>query len=125
MPAYGQVFLAEFLGGALLTYACLALKLSIKNEPKDIYTYPIGYTVASIALIQLFRDVSGGVFNPCLALAQICWQNLTYYYSKDEVDGAYWTPDYAVCYILAPFLGAFFAANMFNRIKLTQQKLVF
>lgn len=75
--------------------------------------YPIGYTVASMGLNQIFKNVSGGCFNPSLALAQICWQNLTYYY-KEGVDGAYWTPDYAVCYIMGPMIGAFFAGNLFN-----------
>lgn len=39
---------------------------------------------------------------------------MTFYYTKETVDGAYWTPDYAVAYILGPLVGAFFAANMFN-----------
>lgn len=71
-PAYGQVFFAESLGAAILTFMVLALKLTAKDS-KDIYTYPVGYTVASIALNQLFIEVSGGVFNPSLAFAQICW----------------------------------------------------
>ena len=29
-------------------------------------------------------------------------------------DQSYWTPDYAVCYILAPFIGAFLAGNVFG-----------
>lgn len=33
------------------------------------------------------------------------------------MDGAYWTPDYAVAYILGPLVGAFFAANLYNSTK--------
>jgi len=29
-------------------------------------------------------------------------------------DQSYWTPDYAVCYTLAPFIGAFLAGNVFG-----------
>lgn len=67
--------------------------------------------------------MSGGVFNPCLAFAQICWQNLTFYYSKDEVDGAYWTPEYAVSYILGPMIGAYLGANCFNFMKIMLKRL--
>ena len=62
-PAYGQVFLAEAMGGGILTYAVLCLKISAQNR-LDLYTYPIGYTIVSIALNQLFSAISGGVFNP-------------------------------------------------------------
>ena len=61
----------------------------------------------------MFKDVSGGIFNPALSIAQICWQNLTYFYEVGE-DQSYWTPDYAVCYIMAPMIGAFMAGNVFN-----------
>jgi hypothetical protein len=29
-------------------------------------------------------------------------------------DQSYWTPEYAMCYILAPFIGAFLAGNVFG-----------
>jgi glycerol uptake facilitator-like aquaporin len=67
-PAYGQVFLAECLGGGCLVYAVLNLK-NLSKSTADRYLYPIGYTVASIALNQTFKKVSNGVFNPSLALA--------------------------------------------------------
>jgi len=60
--------LAEALGGGILTYAVLSLKSNAK-EAQDLYTYPVGYTVCSIAVNQLFKNISGGVFNPCLAFA--------------------------------------------------------
>jgi glycerol uptake facilitator-like aquaporin len=110
------VFLAEALGAGIIVYAVLCLKANMVRG-SDIYMYPIGYTVVSIGCNQLFRGVSGGVFNPALALAEICWQNLTYYYEPGG-DQPYWTPDFAVSYIMAPFVGAFFAANMYNFQKL-------
>lgn len=38
---------------------------------------------------------------------------MTYYYEVGA-DQTYWTPDYAVCYIMAPWIGAFMAGNVFN-----------
>jgi hypothetical protein len=61
----------------------------------------------------MFSKVSGGLFNPALALSQIVWQNLTYYFEQGA-DQSYWTPEYATCYILAPFVGAFLAGNVFG-----------
>jgi len=67
-PAYGQVFLAECMGGGCLVYVVLNLK-NLSKSTADRYLYPIGYTVASIAMNQTFKKVSNGVFNPSLALA--------------------------------------------------------
>lgn len=91
----------------------LNLKYRIYVGGKNPYFYPIGYTVCSIGLHQMFKEVSGGIFNPALSIAQICWQNLTYRYEIGS-DQSYWTPDYAVCYIMAPWIGAFMAGNVFN-----------
>jgi glycerol uptake facilitator-like aquaporin len=61
----------------------------------------------------MFAEVSGGVFNPAIILSQITWQNLTYYFELGA-DQSYWTPEYATCYCLAPFIGAFMAGNAFG-----------
>jgi hypothetical protein len=64
--------------------------------------------------------VSGGVFNPALATAQICWQNLTWYYKIGQ-NTPYWEPAYAACTIFGPLLGAYAAANLFNLQKKLEQ----
>ena len=46
LPAYGQVFLAEALGGCILVLVVLNIKFTISKNPTDVYWYPIGYTVA-------------------------------------------------------------------------------
>ena len=56
------------MGGGCLVYVVLNLK-NLSKSTADRYLYPIGYTVASIALNQTFKKVSNGVFNPSLALA--------------------------------------------------------
>jgi hypothetical protein len=40
-------------------------------------------------------------------------------------DKSYWTPDYACCYILAPFVGAFLAGNVFGYQKILYTRIEF
>ena len=40
-------------------------------------------------------------------------------------DQSYWTPDYACCYILAPFVGAFLAGNVFGYQKILYTRIEF
>jgi len=47
---------------------------------------------------------------------------LTYYY-EPGADSAYWTPDMAVCYILGPMIGAYFAGNLYNFQKLIEMRM--
>ena len=69
LPAYGQVFLAEALGALVMVLLVLNLKYAINVNGRNPYFYPIGYTVCSIGLHQMFKDVSGGIFNPALSIA--------------------------------------------------------
>lgn len=113
LPAYGQVFLAELLGSIVLVLVILNVKDDIYNRDLNPIYYPICATASQIGLSFMFAKVSGGIFNPAVALSQIVWQNLTY---KFEVgaDQSYWTPEYATCYVLAPMVGAFMAGNVFG-----------
>jgi hypothetical protein len=36
---------------------------------------------------------------------------------SEGVDQSYWTPDYAVCYVFAPMVGAFMAGNTYIYLK--------
>lgn len=78
LPAYGQVFLAELLGSIVLVLVSLNIKDDIyKRDLNPIY-YPIGATVCQVGLSFMFAKVSGGLFNPAIALSQIVWQNVTF-----------------------------------------------
>jgi glycerol uptake facilitator-like aquaporin len=46
-------------------------------------------------------------------LASIVWQNLTYAYDQNN-QWSMWTYEYAICYILGPFIGAWQAGHIFN-----------
>ncbi len=113
LPAYGQVFLAELLGSMTFVLVCLNIKDDIYKRGLNPVFYPIGATICQSGMQIMFSKVSGGLFNPALALSQIVWQNLTYYFEKGA-DQSYWTPEYATCYIVAPFVGAFLAGNVFG-----------
>ena len=113
LPAYGQVFLAECLGALIYVLVCLNVKDDILKRNLDPIFYPIAACVSMVGLQLMFKEVSGGIFNPAIALSQIVWQNVTYFYLPG-VDQSYWTPEYAACYIIAPLVGAFMAGNVFN-----------
>lgn len=66
--------------------------------------------------------MSRGCLNPALALAQICWQNLTYSYEQ-STDQSYWTAEYALSYIMGPTLGAFMAGNVYNYQRRLKNKM--
>jgi glycerol uptake facilitator-like aquaporin len=88
------------------------LKQSVSLH-RETFFYPIGYTICAISLHQLFKEVSGGVFNPALAVAQIFWQNQSFFL-EIGFNMPYWTPVYSVCYIFGPLIGAFLAGTIFN-----------
>lgn len=107
------MFLAELLGSMIVVLVILHIKDEIYQRDMNPIYYPLGATVAQVGVQVMFKNVSGGLCNPAVALSQITWQNLTYYYELG-VDQSYWTPDYACCYILAPMVGAFMAGNLFG-----------
>ena len=105
--------MAELLGSLVFVLVCLHLKNDIYRRGLNPIYYPVGATISQAGLTYMFKSVSGGLFNPAIALSQIIWQNTTYMY-EIGADQSYWTPEYATCYILAPFIGAFLAGNVFG-----------
>ncbi len=69
LPAYGQVFLAECLGSLIFVLVCLNVKDDILKRNLDPIFYPIAATVAMVGIQVMFKEVSGGVFNPAIALS--------------------------------------------------------
>ena len=76
-----------------------------------------GVALTLVGLSEIMEHVSGGIFNPAVALAQIAWQNLTFNYSG--LDQSFWTGEYMVCYIFGPLVGAFMGANVFQYYRKT------
>jgi len=73
LPAYGQVFLAECFGALIYVLVCLNVKDDILKRNLDPIFYPIAACVSMVGIQMMFKDVSGGVFNPAIALSQIVW----------------------------------------------------
>jgi glycerol uptake facilitator-like aquaporin len=122
LPAYGQVFLAELLGSMVFILVVLNVKDDILLRGVNPIYYPICATATLVGLTIMFKEVSGGLFNPAVALSQIIWQNLAAKLGRQK-DEVYWTPEYATCYILAPFVGGFMAGNIFGYQKRLYQKM--
>ncbi len=73
LPAYGQVFLAETVGTIIYVLVCLTVKDDIKHRDLDPFFYPLSATICMEGIHLMFMQVSGGIFNPAVVLAQICW----------------------------------------------------
>ena len=78
-PAYGQVFLAETIGTMFFVMLYLTGKYEISSG-KDHFAMIVCIIIGWIGLYTCFANVSGGIFNPAIALAQIIWQNMTYFH---------------------------------------------
>ena len=90
------------------------------KEEKDNSSDPmiralmIGFAYFSMQMT--FRNVTGGPLNPAITLAQILWQITTYKYSPGFT-WSHWTADYAVMYMMGPFIGGLMAGNFYNYLK--------
>ena len=72
LPAYGQVFLAEMAGATLFLFFVMVAKFEIEKGV-DYWMPCVGVAVALVFTSRIFNDVSGGLYNPAVALALICW----------------------------------------------------
>jgi glycerol uptake facilitator-like aquaporin len=77
LPAYGQVFLAETLGAMFFVMLYLTGKYEIARG-RDPFTMIICIILGWVGLYTCMEKVSGGIFNPAIALAQILWQCMTW-----------------------------------------------
>jgi len=93
-----KAFIAELLGTFALAYVVLNVATSKGTSGNSFYGLAIGFTV--FAMASTFGSVSGGAFNPAVALGAtiikaFAWKNI-------------WI------YLLACFGGGFLAALVFN-----------
>ena len=71
-PAYGQVMLAEVIGGFLVVMSVLKAKMEIGNGADPALWVGL-IAVAFYVAADLFSGISGGFVNPACALAQNIW----------------------------------------------------
>ena len=112
-PAYGQVMLAETIGGFFYVIMVLFAKREIAENDRDPTVWVASMAVALYVCQDMFRDVSGGFCNPALALAQIIWQNFAKNMDPNH-EWAVWTFEYGFCYCVGPIIGGFVAGSVFN-----------
>ena len=120
-PAYGQVMLAEVIGGFFVIMAVLYAKREIGNGADPalwVATIGIAFYVSS----DIFRDISGGFINPATALAQNIWQNITVKLDPNH-EWAMWTFEYTICYLLGPLIGGFVGGTVFNYVTETMENM--
>ena len=77
-----KAFIAELVGTFALAYVVLNVATSKGTTGNSFYGLAIGFTV--FAMASTFGSVSGGAFNPAVAIGlcvtkAICWQNIWIY----------------------------------------------
>jgi glycerol uptake facilitator-like aquaporin len=69
--------------------------------------------VSYAAVKRMFRETSGGVANPSVALATIIWQEFTLPVDQEN-EHSQWTYEYATSFAIGPMAGALLAAILYN-----------
>jgi glycerol uptake facilitator-like aquaporin len=77
LPAYGQVFLAETIGSLFFVMLFLTGKYEIARG-SDPFAMIICIILGWVGIYTCFEGISGGIFNPAIAFAQIMWQCMTW-----------------------------------------------
>lgn len=77
-PSYGQIMLSETIAAFILVITSLAARGHIKKGQQagkegNILSGAFAMAVAYAAVKRMFRETSGGLANPCVALAIIVW----------------------------------------------------
>lgn len=115
LPAYGQIFISEMFGTCVFALVYLIMKYELDKGKVDPVSAALACAATLYGMIETFRNVSNGVHNPALHIAQIVWQTTTYKYGSS--DWSHWTPDSVTMYIAGPCIGACLAAVLFNVMK--------
>jgi len=78
MPSYGQIMLSETIGAFILVITVLSARGYIKRGPiYNMITGALAMALGLNAVQRMFRETSGGIVNPTIALALIIWQEFT------------------------------------------------
>lgn len=69
--------------------------------------------VSYASVKRMFRETSGGLANPSMALAIIVWQEFTLPVDLDN-EHSQWTYEYATSFSIGPMAGALLAGVCYN-----------
>lgn len=97
-------FLMETLGAFALSYVVLSVATSKKTKNNQYFGLAIGGTLLSFAFAG--ADISGGVYNPAVALGSMLFDFATITTSLPNV----------ILYAVAPLLGGLIAGKLFSLI---------
>ena len=121
-PSYGQVMLGETIATFVFVMMVLTMKKAINDKatPAIIGLLAIGITFQMC--VEMFSEVSGGVFNPAIALSLILWNAFAGQMDPTFV-AAQLPASYATCYLFAPVVGAVVAGTTFNYLAQIQEEM--
>ena len=123
MPGYGQIMLSETIGTFILVLTSVSARTYIKFGPAFTVAQAALVMAAGLAAVQhMFREISGGVCNPAIALANIVWQEFTLKVDQDN-QNSQWTYEYALSFFIGPLMGAFLAGVCQNMLTHTAYKM--
>lgn len=94
----------------------------MKHQVKDGILGALTVILALWANGSSFGVVSGGIFNPAIALMCIVWHNITWQYDENS-SWSNWTPDMAGIELIAPMFAGYIAGNIFNYQKRLYKKI--
>lgn len=94
----------------------LLVKGHLDHHPENAFTALLGVPLSLYAMVSVFSQISGGMYNPSLVAGGIAWQCLTWMYDP-RMHWSMWTTEYAAIYIVGPLLGGFMAGHLFNQIR--------
>lgn len=120
-PSYGQVMLGETIATFVFVMMVLTMKKAINDKaPAIVCLLAIGITFQMC--VEMFSEVSGGVFNPAIALSLILWNAFAGQMDPTFV-AAQLPASYATCYLFAPVVGAVVAGTTFNYLAQIQEEM--
>ena len=70
--------LSETIAAFILVLTSVTIREHMKKNPEKLLVQGALVMAAALAAVELiFREVSGGIANPAIALAKIIWQEFT------------------------------------------------
>lgn len=71
----------------------------------------------------MFRETSGGICNPAVALAKIFWSHLSLTLEWQKHGVSLWSNEVAICYLVGPLAGAMAAGVSFNHMRSKREEM--
>ena len=115
MPSYGQIMLSETIASFILVLTSVTVRNYEKKQSSmgAVVWAALAMAISLGAVNKIFRESSGGIANPAVAISIIIWQEFTLSVDRYN-DHSQWTYEYATSFIIGPIAGAFMAGVCYN-----------